>query len=35
MPGDTVNAQYFYRDPQHSDGSGYGLTEAVEFVVLP
>jgi hypothetical protein len=35
MPGDKVNAQFFYRDPQHSDGTGHGLTEAVEFVVLP
>ena len=35
MAGDQVNAQFFYRDPQHPDGTGYGLTEAVEFVVLP
>ncbi|MFT5477311.1 MAG: hypothetical protein ACI8Y8_002657 [Planctomycetota bacterium] len=35
MAGDQVNAQFFYRDPQHADGTGYGLTEGVEFVVLP
>ena len=33
--GDQVNAQYFYRDPLHVDGSGYGLTDAIEFFVLP
>ena len=33
--GDTVDAQVFYRDPMHSDGTGFGLTEAVEFVILP
>jgi len=35
MVGDRINAQYYYRDPQHSDGTGYGLTDAVEFFVLP
>ena len=35
MVGDQVNAQYFYRDPMHPDGTGYGLTEAIEFFVLP
>lgn len=35
LPGDLVNAQILYRDPTHPDGTGGGLTEAVEFVVLP
>ena len=35
MAGDQLNAQYFYRDPQHPDGTGYGLTGGVEFTVLP
>lgn len=35
MAGDQVNAQYFYRDPMHPDGTGYGLSDAVEFFVLP
>ncbi len=35
MAGDLLNAQYFYRDPQHPDGTGYGLTEGIEFVVVP
>ena len=35
LAGDQINVQYFYRDPMHLDGSGYGLTEGVEFFVLP
>lgn len=35
MIGDQLNAQYFYRDPQHPDGTGTGLTEGIEFFVLP
>jgi len=35
IPGDQLNAQYFYRDPHHADGTGYGLTPAVEFVLSP
>jgi len=34
-PGGQVHAQYFYRDPQHPDGTGYGLTAGVSFPVLP
>jgi len=33
--GAAVHAQYFYRDPAHPDGTGYGLTSAVTFDVLP
>lgn len=33
--GDRIDAQFFYRDPRHPDGTGYGLTDAVEFFVLP
>jgi len=35
VAGTRVNAQFFYRDPMNPDGTGYGLTEAVEFFVLP
>lgn len=35
MAGDRVFSQIFYRDPMHPDGTGYGLTEAVDFVILP
>jgi len=35
IAGDRINAQFFYRDPLNSDGTGYGLTEAVQFFVLP
>ena len=30
-PGDTVNAQYWFRDPPHPDGTGAGLSDALEF----
>ncbi|MCB9915366.1 MAG: hypothetical protein H6828_09475 [Planctomycetes bacterium] len=33
--GQTVYAQYWYRDPFHSDGTGFGLTNAVRFTVCP
>jgi hypothetical protein len=35
LAGTQVNAQYFYRDPAHADGTGFGLTNAVEFTVCP
>jgi len=35
IAGDRINAQFFYRDPANADGTGYGLTDAVEFFVLP
>ncbi|MEL6430086.1 MAG: hypothetical protein AAFU73_01025 [Planctomycetota bacterium] len=35
VAGDRIYAQVFYRDPLHPDGTGFGLTEAVDFVVLP
>ena len=34
-PGDHVFAQFWYRDPAHLDGFGVGLTDALEFVLLP
>ena len=30
-PGDAVHAQYWFRDPAHPDGTGAGLSDAVEF----
>lgn len=33
--GTTVHAQYWQRDPDHPDGTGVGLTDAVAFVVVP
>ena len=35
MAGSQVNAQFFYRDVTHLDGTGYGLTDGVEFFILP
>lgn len=35
VAGDTLWAQYFYRDVPHADGTGTGLSEAVELVVQP
>jgi N-acetylmuramoyl-L-alanine amidase len=34
-PGDTLHAQFWYRDPFHADGSGIGMTDAVAFTVAP
>jgi hypothetical protein len=33
VPGSTVAAQYFYRDPP--DAFGVGLTNAVRFEICP
>jgi len=33
IPGTTVWAQYWYRDPTHADGTGVGLTNAVRFTM--
>jgi len=33
--GDTLWAQCFYRDIPHPDGTGTGLTAAIEIVVQP
>lgn len=33
--GDTLWCQYFYRDVPHPDGTGTGLTEALELIVQP
>jgi hypothetical protein len=33
--GQTVYAQYAYKDPAHIDGSGWGHTDALRFQVAP
>jgi len=33
--GDTVNGQFWSRDPDHPDGTGVGLTDAIEFTAWP
>lgn len=33
VPGLEVNCQYWSRDPQNVDGTGVGLTDAVQFVI--
>ena len=33
VPGQPVNAQWWTRDPLHPDGTGVGLTPAVQFVI--
>ncbi len=33
--GARVNAQYYYRDGQHPDGTGVGLTDALHFTIGP
>lgn len=33
--GTQVYAQYFYRDPAHLDGTGFGLSNAIDFTVCP
>ncbi|QDV06669.1 hypothetical protein Poly30_21840 [Planctomycetes bacterium Poly30] len=33
--GDTVHAQWIYRDPSNADGTGAGLTDGVRFTVCP
>lgn len=35
VAGDTVWAQYFYRDVPHADGKGTGLTAGLELLVQP
>ena len=35
VAGATVNAQYWTRDPNHPDGTGVGLTDAVELDICP
>ena len=35
FPGDQVYAQYWYRDPNHQDGTGVSLSNAVSFTVTP
>ena len=35
VPGATVYAQYWHRDPPHPDGTGVGLTDAVSFTICP
>lgn len=33
--GASVHAQYWQRDPEHPDGTGVGLTDALVFSVIP
>jgi hypothetical protein len=33
--GDSLHAQYWYRDPAHPDGTGVGLSNALSFSVFP
>ena len=35
FPGDQVYAQYWYRDPDHLDGTGVSLSNAISFTVTP
>ena len=35
VPGTNVYAQMWYRDPNHVDGTGVGITDAVAFTVCP
>ena len=35
LPGDQIYAQYWYRDPDHPDGTGISLSNAVSFTVTP
>lgn len=35
LPGQQVYGQWWYRDPQHPDGSGVGLSNAIQFLVCP
>lgn len=35
LPGSQVWCQYWYRDPDHADGTGVGLTDAVTFGMCP
>jgi hypothetical protein len=35
LPGTTVDAQYFYKDPAQTDGTGTGLTDALHFTIGP
>lgn len=35
VAGAVVNGQVFFRDPDNADGTGYGLTDAIEFTILP
>jgi hypothetical protein len=35
FPGDQVYAQYWYRDPDHPDGTGISLSNAISFTVTP
>lgn len=34
-PSDSVHCQYWMRDSEHPDGTGVGLSEALEFFVQP
>jgi len=33
--GTQVNAQYWYRDPAHSDGTAVGMSNGLEFTICP
>ena len=34
-PGEPMFVQVLYRDPPQADGTGWGLSDGVHFVVLP
>ena len=31
----TIHAQWYYRDPAHPDGTGAGLSDAIEYAICP
>ena len=35
VPGQTLFGQYVTRDPHHPDGTGTGLSDALEFTLRP
>ena len=35
VPGVTLNGQFWSRDPDHPDGTGVHLTEAIEAPICP
>jgi len=34
-PGETAHGQFWMRDPQHPDGTGVGLSNGLEVLILP
>lgn len=35
QPGDQIYIQAWYRDPQHPDGTGVAMTDALQFTICP